>query len=151
MTDTFHIIAGVDGSPAGHAALLFAAQEAGRCGGTVTAVAVWHWDGAAITPLIAATPNDAKNRAAGILAREIRTVREQVGTDVPIQRRLVQGNPTEALVDAARDAHMLVLGSHGHGRMHQAVLGSVSERCVREATCPVVVIPVGAHAVAVNT
>lgn len=35
----------------------------------------------------------------------------------------------------------LVLGSHGHGRLHRAVLGSVSGECARQARCPVVIIP----------
>ena len=38
----------------------------------------------------------------------------------------------------------LVLGSHGHRRVRHTVLGSVSEDCIRKATCPVVVIPVPA-------
>jgi nucleotide-binding universal stress UspA family protein len=36
---------------------------------------------------------------------------------------------------------MLFVGSRGHGWFGSALLGSVSERCVRDATCPVVVIP----------
>src|SRR5436190_531591 len=39
-----------------------------------------------------------------------------------------------------------VLGSHGHGRLFHAVLGSVVEQCIRAGVCPVVVVPVP-HAV----
>jgi nucleotide-binding universal stress UspA family protein len=42
---------------------------------------------------------------------------------------------------AAEGAHLLVLGSHGHSRTWHTVLGSVTEECVREATCPMVIIP----------
>jgi nucleotide-binding universal stress UspA family protein len=45
------------------------------------------------------------------------------------------------LCAAARDADLLVLGGHGHSRVWHTVLGSVSEECVRDATCPVVVVP----------
>ena len=48
------------------------------------------------------------------------------------------------MVCAARSADLLVLGSHGHSRLQHTVLGSVSEECIRKATCPVVVIPVPA-------
>lgn len=41
----------------------------------------------------------------------------------------------------AADAAMLVVGSHGHGALGRALLGSVSTECARHATCPVVVIP----------
>jgi Universal stress protein family len=34
-----------------------------------------------------------------------------------------------------------VIGSHGHGHMFEAVLGSVARYCVHNASCPVVVIP----------
>jgi nucleotide-binding universal stress UspA family protein len=36
---------------------------------------------------------------------------------------------------------MLVLGSHGHGRLHHAVLGSVSAESAPQAKCPVVIYP----------
>jgi nucleotide-binding universal stress UspA family protein len=55
---------------------------------------------------------------------------------------VVFGTATEVLLDSARDADLLVLGSHGHGRVFHAVLGSVAEACVRGGVCPVVVVPV---------
>jgi nucleotide-binding universal stress UspA family protein len=49
--------------------------------------------------------------------------------------------PARPVLRAAEGADMLVLGSRGRGRVASAVLGSVSVRCLREATCPVLVIP----------
>jgi nucleotide-binding universal stress UspA family protein len=46
------------------------------------------------------------------------------------------------LTAAARNAGLLVLGSHGHSAVRQTVLGSVSAECIRKATCPVVVLPI---------
>jgi nucleotide-binding universal stress UspA family protein len=54
----------------------------------------------------------------------------------------VEGRAADVLTTAARDADLLVLGSHGHSQVRHTVLGSVSEECVRKATCPVVVLPV---------
>jgi nucleotide-binding universal stress UspA family protein len=49
------------------------------------------------------------------------------------------------LCQAARDADLLVLGSHGHDRVYHTVLGSTAEECVESAGCPVVVIPARWH------
>ena len=41
----------------------------------------------------------------------------------------------------ARGADLLVLGSHGHGVIRRFLLGSVAERVLREAGCPVMIVP----------
>ena len=38
-------------------------------------------------------------------------------------------------------ADVIVLGSHGHGVVKRYMLGSVAERVIRQATCPVLVVP----------
>ena len=43
-------------------------------------------------------------------------------------------------IDAAHDADLLVVGSHGHGRFTGMLMGSVSTHCVEHAPCPVVVV-----------
>jgi nucleotide-binding universal stress UspA family protein len=45
------------------------------------------------------------------------------------------------LLTASQHARLLVLGSHGHSHIHNAVLGSVSRECVRQARCPALIIP----------
>ena len=42
---------------------------------------------------------------------------------------------------SAWDADTIVVGSHGHGALHRALLGNVSEGVVRAARCPVLVVP----------
>ena len=59
----------------------------------------------------------------------------------PAATEVVRGRAVDALTAAARDADLLVLGSHGHGRLHHAALGSVSDACVRKSACPVVILP----------
>lgn len=59
-----------------------------------------------------------------------------------VVRRAVFDGPTAAgLLRAAACARLLVMGSHGHGRLYHAVVGSVAEECIRAAVCPVAVIP----------
>lgn len=55
----------------------------------------------------------------------------------------VQGATVETILhEAARlGTDLIVLGSHGHGALHRALLGSVSEGVVHAARCPVVIVP----------
>ena len=71
-----------------------------------------------------------------------------LGTAVPIIRDVVEGPEDRVLTAAAKGARMLVLGSHGYGHLHHAVVGSVSQACIRRSTCPVVVVPASASSVA---
>jgi nucleotide-binding universal stress UspA family protein len=68
--------------------------------------------------------------------------------EVKHETRLVFGHPPEEILDAAKDfgADLLVMATHGrHGLAHM-VLGSVAEKVVREARCPVLTIRLNAAA-----
>lgn len=53
------------------------------------------------------------------------------------------GAPAAEIVRYAREhaADLIVLGSHGHGAFRRFMLGSVAERVIRQAGCPVMVVP----------
>ena len=57
-----------------------------------------------------------------------------------LQRVVIPVTPGAALVDASRDADLLVVGQRGRGAI-SGLLGSVSHQCVHHAACPVAVIP----------
>lgn len=135
---SYRIVVGVDGSDGGRRALRWAVHEAASRGGTVQAVIAWRWDD--VAPNVATTPKDERQRTEETLLREIESIGERAG--VTIAGEAVEGRAADVLSAAARDADLLVLGSHGHSRVRHTVLGSVSEECVRKATCPIVVIPV---------
>jgi len=49
-----------------------------------------------------------------------------------------------ALLDASREADLLVVGSRGHAGFKHALLGSTAHQCARHAECPVVITRPGA-------
>jgi nucleotide-binding universal stress UspA family protein len=52
---------------------------------------------------------------------------------VQVTAKAVEGSPPRALLDAARGADLLVIGSRGCGGFTEALPGSVSQHCVRHA------------------
>lgn len=67
---------------------------------------------------------------------------QQAGLDAtPL---LVQGPTVEKLLEEANrlQAELIVIGSHGHGRLHDLLVGSVAEGVLRHAGLPVLVVPV---------
>lgn len=63
-----------------------------------------------------------------------------------VTHHVLEGEPGPAVVQLADEvgARAIVLGSRGRGGLRRAVLGSVSDHVVRNATCPVVVTGAGA-------
>lgn len=55
------------------------------------------------------------------------------------------GNPATVLIKASGGAMMLVVGCRGRGGFASLVLGSVSDKCIRHATCPVLVVRTSTH------
>jgi nucleotide-binding universal stress UspA family protein len=55
-----------------------------------------------------------------------------------------QTDPAKLLVEHSHDLDLLVIGSRGYGPLHAVLLGAVSGRVIREAACPVIVVPRGA-------
>ncbi len=66
----------------------------------------------------------------------------EIGGTIPeITVSVAAGNPAEELVNASRDADMLVLGRRGSGGFGRLLMGSVSSQVTHHAVCPVLVIP----------
>jgi len=64
-----------------------------------------------------------------------------LGIDEPDVRRL-KGRPVPVLLEHATAASLLVVGSRGHGRVGEVLLGSVSQHLAGHAPCPVAVVRV---------
>jgi nucleotide-binding universal stress UspA family protein len=140
MNKDYCIVVGVDGSEGGVRALRWAVREAARRGGTINAVTAFTFgdiDGSGLTY------RQRHELADQMLGDQVRAALAE-NPRVDVTARAVFGEAVEVLLNSAHNADLLVLGSHGHGRLYHAVVGSVAEACVRAGICPVVVVPVPA-------
>jgi nucleotide-binding universal stress UspA family protein len=132
------IVVGVDGSPSSVRALRWAAGQAELTGGELHAVTAWSmptlygwippvadfdWAGNARTALDKAIKEALDDTRAGL-----------------VRRHVVEGSAARALLSAAADADLLVVGSRGHGEFAGMLLGSVAQHVVAHAPCPVLVV-----------
>lgn len=71
-----------------------------------------------------------------------RRATESVPADVSLTTQLLRGEPAETILCAVRKGEhdLIVMGSHGHSRLHRALLGSVSQRILHDSPVPVLLI-----------
>jgi nucleotide-binding universal stress UspA family protein len=66
---------------------------------------------------------------------------ERVPADLPVEHRLLTGDPADLIANAAVDVDLLIVGSRGYGPVRRALLGGVSAKLARAAACPLLVLP----------
>jgi nucleotide-binding universal stress UspA family protein len=88
---------------------------------------------------ILADRTKARQRGGALLAAAERHLRD---ARFRVQTKMIEGNAEEAILDAASEWHpdLIVMGSHGRHGLDRFVLGSVSEKIVRDAPCSVQVV-----------
>jgi nucleotide-binding universal stress UspA family protein len=139
------ITVGIDGSAHSTRALEWAIKEAAARHAPVTvltvhAVPASGWTGAPIV-----LPQDAAELQEAQQAAEELTLKatSQLGDAQPssVTVRAISGFPAEELIEATREADLMVVGSRGAGGFARLLMGSVSSQVVHHAHCPVVVVP----------
>ncbi|GAA2310419.1 universal stress protein [Nonomuraea roseoviolacea subsp. roseoviolacea] len=130
------VVAGVDGSSSSGRVLGFAFAEARLRGATLRAVHAWSW------PRIGGFPPADPEREGDELAALKAALAEwrERHLDVPVVEEVVQGHPVAVLLQAAKAADLLVVGSRGHGTFAGLLLGSVSQAMLHHAPCPLAVV-----------
>jgi nucleotide-binding universal stress UspA family protein len=70
-------------------------------------------------------------------------VAEEVGETVLTHVEVLEGNPAREIVDRAKEmsSDLIVMGTHGSSGFEHMLLGSVTERVLRKAFCPVLTVP----------
>ena len=133
------IVVGVDGSEPSLKALRWAAQQARLTGATLRVLTTWEV--ATGTGWVPTFPVDYDPQAVARQALD-EAITEALGADpdVAVERVVKEGHAAPVLLAAAKDADLLVVGSHGHGAFAGMLIGSVSEHLVRHAPCAIVVV-----------
>jgi nucleotide-binding universal stress UspA family protein len=133
---TYRVLVGVDGSEHGNAALRWAVDEAAVHDGEVVAVFAWQMP---FIGMPGAFDRDEMERLCKSFLKE--AVAAVVPEErAPITKLVAEGDVSAALIEAAKNVDLLVLGSRGRGGFAGLKLGSVSQECVQHAACPVVII-----------
>lgn len=145
------VLVGVDGTPAGEAALRFALEEAAARDVGVIAVQAWQLPYTGSYGLYPPVVVDL-DLAPGVqrrLEESVARVRASVPVAAGTGRRArddvsavaVRGPATQVIEEQARPASMLVLGRHDRSAAARAVLGSVISTALHHVDCPVAIVP----------
>ena len=138
------ILVGVDGSGYSQRALEWAMHEAAIRHVPLTVLTVneavrGYYSGMATYPDDPARTEDAH------AAAQAGTDKVLAGLDGPhpesVTVKAVHGFPAEELINAGKDADMLVVGSRGVGGFTQLMMGSVASQVAHHAYCPVLIVP----------
>jgi nucleotide-binding universal stress UspA family protein len=133
------IVVGIDGSASSRKALDWALGQAEATGATVTAVQAWQVpvNYGTVTMVMPGSVFE-KDAEAALAATVDAATAAHPG--VQVRRFAAEGHPAKTLINWAKRADLLVVGSRGHGGFVGSLIGSVSQYCVQHATCPVVVV-----------
>jgi nucleotide-binding universal stress UspA family protein len=131
------VVVGADGSDCGLRAVRWAAEDAARRGAPLRIVHASRHLG---RRGVAGSPAAELPRARGATAQAY-TVAVHTAPSVAVSTELVPGEPVAALLRAAEDAQLVVLGITTTGAADELVLASVAQRVAARSPRPVVVVP----------
>jgi nucleotide-binding universal stress UspA family protein len=145
MIDLRRILVPIDFSPPSRAALTFAAALADKFGAelvlfhAVQDLAVFLPDAVTVTP-VALPPTE--QMTAAVREGLTRFLEESKLTGRQVREEVREGTPHAEIVEFAREAgiDLIVMGTHGRGGLSHMLLGSVTEKVVRTAPCPVLTV-----------
>ena len=141
-----------DGSDAAHSAVKFAARLLGGSGCKVTLLMVVEQEAlyppiatdGMLYPEVAMPPMEdlgevLEQRAEGILDENAGSLEE---AGIGVERKVLTGSPASMIISEAGEGgyDLVIMGRHGHGFFKDFLIGSVSDRVVRHAPCPVLVV-----------
>jgi nucleotide-binding universal stress UspA family protein len=152
------IVVGVDGSEGSVVALRWALAEARLRGSSVHVVHAYQSPQVPLTeaglgaaggmgvPAVFTEDSEQLRRAVETEARNLieealRGADEDAIEGLQIDRDPIEGPAAQTLIETARGAELLVVGSRGRGGFVGLVLGSVSQQCAQHPPCPVVILP----------
>ena len=142
---TQRVVVGVDGSDNSRRAFAWALEEAELRKASVDVVHAWD------APFIVGFGDlsggavelggSRYEEQATLLLDEVIATATTKDLLTPINAITVHGSAAWALLETAKGADLIVVGSRGRGGFKDLLLGSVSQQVVQHAPCPVVVVP----------
>jgi len=132
------IVVGLDGSDCSRRALDWAVRQAILTDSRVEAIWAWEW-----VPQYGVYPYGPDEATVEKTARtrlEHELATQPAAHASVVQGELLQGHPARALLNASAGADMVVVGNHRAGALSSRMLGSVSQKVVRHARVPVIVV-----------
>jgi len=136
------IVIGIDGSDTSRHALRWAVEEARLRHAALEVIHAWHMPVVGGYPFAGTSLDPAmfEEAARATLDRAVDSV-DVSGLAHPVERILCTDGAASAILDAAKGADLVVIGSRGLGGFSGLLLGSVSHQVAHHATCPVVIVP----------
>jgi nucleotide-binding universal stress UspA family protein len=141
------VVVGVDGSKHAEAALRFAAEEAALRGAQLRIVYAWEvpalefpTDVVASADALPGLIRAMSDEADGVVQASVALAKE-LQPSVSCVPRVVEGHAGSVLLEEARGATLIVVGSRGRSDFAGMLLGSVSHQVLHHAACPVTVVP----------
>ncbi len=139
------VLLAVDGSPHSQLAVDAVAERPWPDGTIVQVLTVIHASAPlAIDPafVIAAAHVDQVAEQQRLSSAVVDSAVEEIRKKAPgltVVTKVIEGNPKDAIIDESREwgADLVVVGSHGYGRLKRMVLGSVAGTVVANAHCSV--------------
>lgn len=137
------VVVGVDGSDVSRKALELAFKEADARGVSLRAIHAWR-DNQIQTSYVGVVEAQANKDSVikehqDLLSEEVARLLEQY-PNVEVEEIVERERPVNSLKDAAEDAQLLVVGSHGRGGFRGMLLGSTSRALLQCAPCPMMVV-----------
>jgi universal stress protein A len=149
MPAIHRLLVPVDFSESSRAAVQYAAYFVEKLGAAMDVLHVWHIPNVIDPALLVNVPGSATlplvEHARGRSEEDMREFMSSLGPLVQgAHPRVEQGEPVEVILEVARQQtyDMIVMGTHGRRGLTHFFLGSVAERVVRRAPCPVLTIRV---------
>jgi nucleotide-binding universal stress UspA family protein len=143
------IVVGVDGSAGSVTAMRWAAEQARRHEAELEVVYVYddtpayelyEYPMGLRSEAGETTHERASQHAKELVESMVTQLGDLAGLDIEALT-VRDRRPARALLERARDADLLVVGSRGRGGFTGLVLGSVSQQCAHHATCPLTIVP----------
>jgi nucleotide-binding universal stress UspA family protein len=135
------VVVGTEGTALSRTALVAALEEGAAHEVPVRVVSAWTFGTVLHDADDSATEESQTRIVLAEIEASVADAQSRTGARPEVEPVAVHGTPGESLVEAARDARVLVVGTGRKSILSRALLGSTSEYCVRHSPVPVLVVP----------